>query len=81
MSTGEQLPVKPMLLEDKPVALVTTKLSEERYSQEKYLSYSSDATVYYVQDSVRDILLERPKDVAPVLYTLVDKVIRRGYEK
>ena len=81
MTTGEQLPVKPMLLEDKPFALVTTKLSEERYNQEKYLSYSSDSSVFYVQDSVRDILLERPKDVAPVLYTVVDKVIRRGYNK
>lgn len=79
MSSGERLPVKSMLLEDKPVALVTTRLSEERYSQDKYRQYSSDTTVLYVQDSVRDILLERPEEVAPVLYSVVDKVIRRGY--
>lgn len=81
MSSGEKIPVKPLLLEDKPVAMVTTKLSEERYHQAAFLSYSSDSTAFYVQDSVRDILLERSKDVAPVLYKVVDKVIRRGYAK
>lgn len=81
MSTGEKLPVMPLLLEDKPVMLVTSRLSEERYGQEAYLAYSSDSGVVYVEDSARDLLLEKSQDVAPVLYGVLDKVTRRAYRK
>ncbi|MFH5837244.1 alpha/beta fold hydrolase [Proteiniclasticum sp. C24MP] len=81
METAEALPVKTNLLGENPLHLITSNRNMERFNQERYLGYSSDVETLIVQDSVSDVMLERPQDIASSLNGLIDKITRLSYRR
>ncbi len=79
MATASGIEVKPGLMGDHPLYLITSRRNSERFQQENYLSYSSESEVFIVPDSVSDVILERPEDVASNLYGMLDKIIRSSF--
>lgn len=76
MVESEPLPVKPGLMGENPVYLVTSNRNQTMFKQEEYLAYSSDAQVFTVADSVQDVLLERPQDISSLLNDMIKKIVR-----
>lgn len=81
MATDERVPVKENLMGENPLYVITSNKNSQRFTQDDYLSYSSDAELVTVSDSVADVLLERPQDVVSTLHALLDKVLRLSYRK
>lgn len=81
METAQALPVKKNLLGENPLHLITSSRNMDRFSQERYLEYSSDVETLMVQDSVADVMLERPQDIVSSLNGLIDKITRLSYRR
>jgi len=81
MAEAKSLKVKEGLMGESPLYLITSRRNSERFSQENYLSYSSESQVFTVPDSVTDVILERPQDVVSNLFGLLDKIIRSSYRR
>ncbi len=81
MGSSEAIPVKKNLMGENPLYLITSSRNSERFSQEKYLDYSSDTETYLVQDSVSDAILEIPQDIASTLNGLINEITRLSYRK
>ncbi len=79
MASAKSIEVKPGLMGDSPFYLITSSRNSDRFNQETYLSYSSDSNVFTVQDSVAEVMLERPQDVVSNLYGILDKIIRSSF--
>lgn len=81
MATSEKVPVKENLMGENPLYVITSNKNSQRFTQENYLSYSSNAELVSVPDSVADVILERPQDVVSTLHALLDKIERLSYRK
>lgn len=81
MESAEELPVKKNLMGENPLHLITSNRNMDRFNQEIYMDYSSDVETFIVQDSVYDVMLERPQDIVSSLNGLIDKITRLSYRK
>ena len=79
MESSEAVPINKNQMGENPLHLITSNRNMERFNQEKYLDYSSDIETFIVQDSVSDVMLERPEDIASNLNGLIDKITRLGF--
>lgn len=76
MSAADPIPIRLGALGDKPLYVITSALNASRFEQEDFARYSSDSHVFYVQDVVQDVLLERSEDVGRILKDVVDQAVR-----
>ena len=68
--------VKEGLLGDNPFYLITSKKNLNNFPQENYLKYSSNTETVIVSDSVEDVILEKPEDLAAALSGMIKKIQR-----
>lgn len=81
MATAASIEVKPGLMGEKPLYVITSRRNSDRFLQEAYLSYSSESEVFTVADSISDVILERPQDVVSNLHGLLDKIVRASFRE
>ncbi len=72
--------VENSLMADRPLVIMTSEKNRQQFTQEQYLLYSKDSELFLYADSIKDVLFQKPEDIASNLNALVKKITRLSYQ-
>lgn len=75
----EPLALKPSLLGDSPLIVMTSEKNKTAFNQDDYLLFSEDSELFVYADSIKDLVFQQPEDIVSMINGIVDKLTRQSF--